>query len=250
MAATGIEAIQFNMALAGGPSLPPIVPAIRRGASTLAGLSSMAAVSGTYNMAHPEPAVRDARRRRPLAALIAAAPALGTRVVTLCTGSRDPARHVARASGQRRARGLARTASSRWPPRSRSPSATTSCSPSSPSTTTSSRDARGGAPAARRARARGTSRWWSTPPTSSGPASSTDSSDTLREAFALLGDALVLAHAKDVREDGTVVAAGSGGLDYGLYVRLLRDAGYDGPLVLHGLAEEQVPAAAAFLRER
>ena len=74
--------------------------------------------------------------------------------------------------------------------------------------------------------------------------------DTLREAFALLGDALVLAHAKDVRKDGTVVAAGSGGLDYGLYVALLRDAGFDGPLVLHGLAEEDVPAALAFLRSR
>ena len=40
-------------------------------------------------MAHPDPAVRSAGRAR-LAALIAAAPALGTRVVTLCTGSRDP----------------------------------------------------------------------------------------------------------------------------------------------------------------
>jgi sugar phosphate isomerase/epimerase len=60
----------------------------------------------------------------------------------------------------------------------------------------------------------------------------------------------VLAHAKDVRHDGTVVGAGRGGLDYDLYVRLLRDAGYDGPLVLHGLAEEEVPQAAAFLRAR
>ena len=72
--------------------------------------------------------------------------------------------------------------------------------------------------------------------------------DTLPEAFALLGDEIVLAHAKDVEDDGAVVAAGRGGLDYALYVALLRAAGYDGPLVLHGLAEAEVPAAAAFVR--
>jgi sugar phosphate isomerase/epimerase len=70
----------------------------------------------------------------------------------------------------------------------------------------------------------------------------------LREAFELLGDDLVLAHAKDVRADGTVVAAGTGTLDYALYVELLDAAGYSGPLVLHGLAEDEVPAAVAFLR--
>ena len=59
---------------------------------------------------------------------------------------------------------------------------------------------------------------------------------------------MVLAHAKDVRDDGTIVAAGRGGLDYGLYVELLRDAGFTGPLVLHGLAEDEVPASARFVR--
>ena len=48
----------------------------------------MAAVSGTYNMAHPDAAVR-AEGARWLDEMIAAAPALGTGVVTLCTGSRD-----------------------------------------------------------------------------------------------------------------------------------------------------------------
>ena len=72
--------------------------------------------------------------------------------------------------------------------------------------------------------------------------------ETLREAFALLGDALVLAHAKDVLDDGAIVAAGRGGLDYGLYVELLRDAGFTGPLILHGLSEDEVPEAVRFVR--
>ena len=72
--------------------------------------------------------------------------------------------------------------------------------------------------------------------------------ETLRDAFALLGDTLVLAHAKDVRDDDTIVAAGRGGLDYGLYVELLRAADYTGPLILHGLSENEVPESARFVR--
>ncbi len=69
--------------------------------------------------------------------------------------------------------------------------------------------------------------------------------EILGEAFDLLGDDLVLAHAKDVRADGTIVAAGRGDLDYGLYLRLLGGAV---PVVLHGLAEDEVPGAVAFVR--
>jgi sugar phosphate isomerase/epimerase len=80
------------------------------------------------------------------------------------------------------------------------------------------------------------------------PANLEPSPDALREAFELLGDDLVLAHAKDVRRDGTIVAAGHGDLDYELYLALLDDAGGDVPLILHGLAESEVPGCVAFLR--
>ena len=56
----------------------------------------------------------------------------------------------------------------------------------------------------------------------------------------------MLAHAKDVRADGSIVAAGHGDLDYELYLKLLADA--DVPLILHGLTEDEVPACVAFLR--
>ena len=72
--------------------------------------------------------------------------------------------------------------------------------------------------------------------------------EILREAFELLGDELVLAHAKDVRRDGAIVAAGRGELDYGAYLALLAQTGRDVPLILHGLDEREVPGSIAFLR--
>jgi sugar phosphate isomerase/epimerase len=76
--------------------------------------------------------------------------------------------------------------------------------------------------------------------------------EILDEAFALLGRDIVLAHAKDLSRDGEAGhdAAGRGVLDYDHYLHLLRAGGYDGPLILHGLAETQVASSVAFLREK
>ena len=74
------------------------------------------------------------------------------------------------------------------------------------------------------------------------------SKEILHEAFELLGDDIVIAHAKDVRASGEIVAAGKGDLDYDLYLEHLFEAGYQGPLILHGLAEEEVAGSLAFLR--
>jgi sugar phosphate isomerase/epimerase len=76
--------------------------------------------------------------------------------------------------------------------------------------------------------------------------------EILEEAFALLGGDIVLAHAKDLSQDGAAghEAAGTGLLDYDLYLALLRRVAYRGPLILHALAEEQVDACVAFLRQK
>jgi hypothetical protein len=39
-------------------------------------------------------------------------------------------------------------------------------------------------------------------------------------------------------------------LDYGLYLRLLHDSGYRGPVILHGLSEAQVDGSVAFLQAK
>jgi sugar phosphate isomerase/epimerase len=50
---------------------------------------TMAAVSGTFNMIHPNPRKRRDGLRR-LGVLAGACGQLGTSVITLCTGTRDP----------------------------------------------------------------------------------------------------------------------------------------------------------------
>jgi sugar phosphate isomerase/epimerase len=79
--ATGATVVQYKPAL----DLPP---AAVREAARARGLR-VGALSGTYNMAHPDPFVRADGARR-LAARIADAPAYDADVVTLCTGTRDP----------------------------------------------------------------------------------------------------------------------------------------------------------------
>ncbi len=76
--------------------------------------------------------------------------------------------------------------------------------------------------------------------------------EMLDEAFALLGEDIALAHAKDLDRDGQAghLAAGTGLLDYDQYLGLLKRCGYEGAVVLHGLSEEQVPFCVKFLQER
>lgn len=76
--------------------------------------------------------------------------------------------------------------------------------------------------------------------------------EILDEAFDLLGDDIVLAHAKDLDRDGQAghLAAGTGLLDYDQYLGLLKKSGYTGPVVLHGLSEEQIPFCVEFLKDK
>lgn len=246
--ASGLRTIQFNMALTGGPSLPGEISAdlaahvreevARRGLV-------VAAVSGTYNMAHPDPAVRADGARR-LEILIAAAPAVGTSVVTLCTGSRDPGdmwrRHPDNATPEAWRDMRASLAPALEVAERRG--VTLAFEPEHNNVVDS-------AAAGRRLLDEVGSPRLKVVIDAANLFSGGDldgQADVLGEAFDLLGDHLVLAHAKDVRADGTIVAAGRGDLDYDLYLRLLAQAGGSVPVVLHGLAEDEVPGSVAFLR--
>ena len=76
--------------------------------------------------------------------------------------------------------------------------------------------------------------------------------EILDEAFALLGEHIAFAHAKDLDRDGEAghLAAGKGLLDYDQYLSLLNDIDSDVPIVLHGLSEAEVDGCVAFLREK
>lgn len=78
-----------------------------------------------------------------------------------------------------------------------------------------------------------------------------DMRHVLDEAFALLGKDIVLAHAKDffLRETICFTAPGEGILDFAYYTELLKKAGYEKALIMHGLSEEQAPASLKYLEK-
>jgi sugar phosphate isomerase/epimerase len=69
----------------------------------------------------------------------------------------------------------------------------------------------------------------------------------IAEAVDRLADRIAMAHAKDRRADGGFTAAGTGVIDFRHFVGCLRGAGFDGPLVTHGLEAGEAVAVAAFL---
>lgn len=76
--------------------------------------------------------------------------------------------------------------------------------------------------------------------------------EMIDRAFDLLGDDVVMAHAKDLDRDGEAghLAAGRGRLDYDRYLARLRAIGFEGALILHGLSEAEAPGCVAFLRAK
>jgi sugar phosphate isomerase/epimerase len=74
--------------------------------------------------------------------------------------------------------------------------------------------------------------------------------ELLTEAIDLLADDIILAHAKDLDHDGDagLLAAGQGELDYNHYLGLLKKAGFAGSILLHGLEEDQVEDSISFVR--
>jgi sugar phosphate isomerase/epimerase len=71
--------------------------------------------------------------------------------------------------------------------------------------------------------------------------------DILSHAVDLLADRIAMAHAKDRDPAGGFVAAGKGVVDFPHFLNRLRAADFDGDLVTHGLTAAEAPVVAAFL---
>ena len=87
-----LSVVQYNLACAGLPSLPErIEPSLARQIAAAAASRgiTLAAVSGTFNMIDPVRERQDAGMHR-LDQLAGACALLGTGIITLCTGTRDP----------------------------------------------------------------------------------------------------------------------------------------------------------------
>ena len=246
----GFEAVQYNMACSGLAAMPDLItPEVTRAiqqASADTGVA-IAAVSGTYNMIHPDPSVRDAGMRR-LALLIENAAAMSTQMVTLCTGTCDPddqwrghpdndsaaawallCTEMGKAADLAEAHGiklgiepeLANVVSDAARARTlidtlQSPSLAIVLDPANLfEVETLSQQRR-----------------------------------IISHAIAVLADRTLMAHAKDRDAQGGFVTAGQGVVDFDHFLGSLRMAGFDGDLVTHGLHATEAPDVARFLTDR
>ncbi|MBZ9853146.1 sugar phosphate isomerase/epimerase [Mesorhizobium sp. CA13] len=244
----GYETTQFNLACAGLPSMPDAVPdaaipAIRAAARS-SGIS-LAALSGTYNMAHPDKAVRDDGLRR-LAVVIGTAAALDIPLVTLCTGSRNaadqwayhpenatPAAWSDMAAEMEKALALAEEAG-----------VDLGIEPEQANIVTSAKDAT-------RLMADMGSKHLKVvldPANLFEHATADEARAIVAAAIDEAAGHITMAHAKDRFADGRFATAGRGVVDFPDFVGRLKAAGFDGSLVTHGLAAEEAPGVAAFLR--
>jgi sugar phosphate isomerase/epimerase len=242
-----LDCVQFNMACAGLPTLPDdIAPslAIRIHEASMSRGIEIAAVSGTYNMAHPDPQARQAGLRR-LRTLAAACHGMGTSVITLCTGTRDSEDmwrwHPENASSQAWSDLLSSMEAALRI--AEEEQITLAFEPERANVVSTA--AKGHALLAAMQSPR--LKVVIDPANLIVPGDERPMRQVLDEAFDLLGEYIVIAHAKDRGADDTFRAAGEGILDYDYYLRLLQTSTFLGPLIIHGLTEAQVDAAFQFI---
>lgn len=252
VSAHDFDCVQFNMACAGLPPMPERIDAatcdeIRK--QLLDRQITIAAISGTFNMIHPDTDTRRDGLRR-LSVLASACRRMGTSIITLCTGTRDPEdmwrRHPANDLPDAwRDLGVSLREALKSADEF---DVTLAFEPEVANVIDSARKARRLLDEMASPRLKVVI----DPANLFHHGELPRMREILDEAFELLGKDIVIAHAKDLSHDGEAghEAAGKGVLDYDRYISGLRAIGFEGPLVLHGLSESQVPECLTFLRKK
>jgi sugar phosphate isomerase/epimerase/pimeloyl-ACP methyl ester carboxylesterase len=249
--ACGLDCVQFNFACAGLPSLPERIDpgVVRLAAGELQRRRlSVAAVSGTFNMIDPDPAKRREGLRR-LGELAASCAVFAAPIITLCTGTRDP-QDMWRAHPLNDSPEAWRDLLASMEIALKIAERHDVClgiEPEKGNVINSAKKAR------RLLDEMGSHHLRIIMDAANlfGPDDGARMAEILDEAFHLLGPDIALAHAKDFRDGAEFAPAapGQGMLDWPRLLRLFRTAGYRGPLILHGMAEEEAKPSAAFLRQ-
>lgn len=245
----GYDTVQFNLACAGLLSLPEEIEDVSAVVARIAAARAksgvgIAALSGTYNMAHPAPAVR-AQGRRGLGSVIGIAGALGIPLVTLCTGSRHPsdqwAHHPDNAtpeawgdmvSDMAAALELAEAAGIEL-----------GIEPEQANIVTSAADAR------RLIAEMGSTRLKIVldPANLFERATADEARDIVARAVDTAAGYIAMAHAKDRFADGRFATSGQGVVDFPDFLTRLRTTGFDAAVVTHGLEPQEAHDVARFL---
>jgi len=246
--ASGLQLIQFNMTSVGLPTLPEQIPPetidqIAR-ATELRNIQ-IVAISATYNMAHPDQIVRKRGLSR-LRILAKAAEKLGVETLSLCTGTRN--------RGDIWSYHPDNDTPEAWEAMRNSIFDALDIADSfdlnlaiEPEAGNIARDA---------ARARMLLDECDDHPRLRvilDPANIVDtdplrpSAELIAEAVDLLGASTTMAHAKDSAGHGIVRPPGQGIVPWEGFLRQLRKIGFNGPLMMHGFDEADVPGAIAYL---
>ncbi|MGO7356275.1 sugar phosphate isomerase/epimerase family protein [Rhizobium ruizarguesonis] len=248
VAAAGFTCAQYNMACSGLAPMPEIITEVQAGSVAEAALSSgveIVAVSGTFNMIHPDPAVREAGLRR-LATLAERCASMSTALITLCTGTRDPIdQWKAHADNDTPeawrdlldAMGAAIEIAERY-------DVDLGIEPELANVVNSAEKAYRLIAALKSPRIKIVL----DPANLFEVATLDEQRSIVSSAIDLLADRIVMAHAKDRNPDGSFATAGKGVLDYAHYLGRLKAIGFKGSLVTHGLSAWEAAGAASFLK--
>jgi sugar phosphate isomerase/epimerase len=247
VAADGFRGVQFNLISAGFSTLPEQLPdglaeKIKHQAHA-AGVA-LAALSGTYNMAHPDPGIR-ASSRKAFANVIEAARRMGAPVVTLCTGSRDPEdmwkHHPDNQSAL--AWSILRSELDFALPLAEAAGIKLAIEPEPGNVVNH-------AQAAWRLLSEVASPFLGIvldPANLLSPETLPKQHGVIAHAAQLLGGSLLLAHIKDIDPSGRVTVPGSGAVDLPGFVTALRSIAYDGALIAHGFSEKSAAEVSSVL---
>ncbi len=246
--AAGFAVAQYNMACSGLPAMPDeisdAVIADIKAAAKSSGVF-LNALSATYNMIHPDVSERETGHRR-LAIIAGAAQDLDIPLITLCTGTRDAQdqwKHHPDNTSSAAWRDLiqsmqtAITIADRY-------NVNLGIEPELANVINSAAKARLLIDELKSPRLK----------IIFDPANLFETETVAEQrrivssALALLSSDIAMAHAKDRTTSGEFVAAGTGVLDYPHFLSELKQSGFDGPIVTHGLSAAEAPMVREFLQ--
>jgi len=251
VADAGIRATQFNLSVAGLPTLPDrpvpddVVDKIRIAADQAR--VALTAISGTFNAAHPDPVHRHTYLAR-FVHVCAVARDLQIGIITLSSGSRDPGDmwrwHPDNSTPQAWAE--SRTTLQSLATLAEDHGLTLAVEPEHSNVVATADQAitmldQVGSPALKIVYDAANL----LDPDGYDPAAA---AAAITRDIATLGPHIALGHAKELIADRAPAAPGAGLLPWPLIVQTLHEAGFDGTLVAHGLPEASVPLAVTTLK--
>jgi sugar phosphate isomerase/epimerase len=247
--AAGFAVAQYNMACSGLPAMPDeisdAVMADIKSAAQTSGIT-ITALSATYNMIHPDVSARENGHLR-LAVVAKAAQALGIPTITLCTGTRHAAdqwKHHPDNSSSAAWRDLIHSMQSAIAIADTF-KVNLGIEPELANVINSAAKARELLDELKSPRLK----------IIFDPANLFETESVVEQrrivssAIELLSADIAMAHAKDRTSSGEFVAAGAGVLDYPHFLSELKNSGFNGPIITHGLSAAEAPKVFEFLKQ-